>query len=124
MNDDNVVALEKVVTLSDVPKSIRIDNGPEFISKSLDWWACFNGVELDFSRPGKPTDNALIESFNGKFRQECLKQHWFLSWEDTQERIAGWRAHYNEDRPHTALKGHTPHEFAIFSGQEFLTGKP
>ncbi len=116
--DDVVVALEKVVTLRGAPKSIRVDNGPEFVSKSLDWWAYFNGVELDFSRPGKPTDNAFIESFNGKFRQECLNQHWFLSLEDAQERIDLWREHYNEDRPHTALKGRTPHEFAIFSGQE------
>jgi len=60
------------------PKSIRVDNSPEFISKSLDWWAYFKGVNLDFSRPGKPTDNAFIESFNGKLRIECLNQHWFL----------------------------------------------
>jgi putative transposase len=121
--DDVVVALEKVVTLRGAPKSIRVDNGPEFVSKSLDWWAYFNGVELDFSRPGKPTDNAFIESFNGKFRQECLNQHWFLSVEDAQERIDLWREHYNEDRPHSALGHRTPHEFAIFSGQEFLAGK-
>jgi putative transposase len=115
--------LEKAVTLRGAPKSIRVDNGPEFVSKSLDWWAYVNGVELDFSRPGKPTDNAFIESFNGKFRQECLNQHWFLSLEDAQERIELWREHYNDDRPHSALGHRTPHEFAIFSGQEFLAGK-
>jgi transposase InsO family protein len=63
------------------------DNGPEFISKPLDLWAYWNGVKLDFSRPGKPTDNAFIESFNGKFRQECLNENWFLSLEDAQERV-------------------------------------
>jgi putative transposase len=121
--DDVVAALETIGTQRGAPKSIRVDNGPEFVSKSLDWWAYFNGVELDFSRPGKPTDNAFIESFNGKFRQECLNQHWFLSLEDAQERIDLWRQHYNDDRPHSALGDRTPHEFAIFSGQEFLAGK-
>ena len=77
--DDVVQVLEEVSAQRGLPRSIRVDNGPEFISKSLDWWAYFNGVKLDFSRPGKPTDNAFIESFNGKFRQECLNQHWFLS---------------------------------------------
>ena len=66
---------------------IQVDNGPEFISKSLDWWAYWNKVKLDFSRPGKPTDNAVIESFNGRLRQECLNQNWFLSLEDAQEKL-------------------------------------
>ncbi len=66
--DDVVQVLEKVTAERGLPGAIRVDNGPEFISKPLDWWAYFNGVKLDFSRPGKPTDNALIESFNGKFR--------------------------------------------------------
>ena len=65
-----------------------MDNGPEFVSRSLDLWAYWNGVELDFSRPGKPTDNAFIESFNGKFREECLNQHWFLSLAEAQELFA------------------------------------
>lgn len=80
--DDVVRVLEMVTAERGVPRTIRLENGPEFISKSLDWWAYFNGVKLDFSRPGKPTDNAFIESFNGKFRRECLNQHWFLSLED------------------------------------------
>ncbi|MET3413787.1 putative transposase [Methylobacterium sp. 1030] len=86
--------------------------GPEFVSKALDRWAYENGVTLDFSRPGKPTDNALVESFNGRLRAECLNASWFLSLADARERIEDWRCHYNEDRPHTALGGLTPRAFA------------
>ena len=89
-----------------------MDNGPEFITKSLDWWAYFNKEKLDFSRPGKPTDNAFIESFNGKFRQECLNQHWFLSLSEATAEIDSWRKDYNGFRPHSALGGRTPVEFA------------
>ncbi|HAW30931.1 MAG TPA: hypothetical protein DCY03_22900 [Planctomycetaceae bacterium] len=84
-------------------QSIRVDNGPEFISKSLDWWAYFNKVALQFSRLGKPTDNAYIESFNGRVRQECLNQHRFLSLADAQEQIDQWWLDHNEDRPHSSL---------------------
>jgi putative transposase len=69
-------------------------------------------VQLDFSRPGKLTDNAFIESFNSRFRQECLNQHWFLSLEDAQEKIEAWRTEYNEIRPHSSLGEQTPHFFA------------
>jgi putative transposase len=110
--DDVVKALEEIAKQRGVPKSIRVDNGPEFVSKSLDWWAYFNGVKLDFSRPGKPTANAFIESFNGKFRQECLNQHWFLSLEDAQDQIDTWREDYNRLRPHSSLGDRTPIEFA------------
>ena len=113
--DDVVKVLEAVTAERGKPRTIRVDNGPEFISKSLDWWAYFNGVKLDFSRPGKPTDNAFIESFNGKFRQECLNQHWFLSLEDAQEVIDAWREDYNWHRPHSALGDRSPIEFANFS---------
>jgi transposase InsO family protein len=77
-----------------VPKSIRIDQGPEFISRDLDLWACIRGVTQDFSRPDKPTDNAYIESFNGKFRAECIDQNWFLSLDDARAnvRLIGERA--------------------------------
>jgi putative transposase len=75
--------------------------GPEFISKDLDRWAYWNHVELDFSRPGKPTDNALIEAFNSWFRQECLNEHWFMSLPDAQEQIKAWRQpDYNHSRTH------------------------
>ena len=74
-----------------LPRTIRVDNGPEFTSKRLDQWAYLNGVALDFSRPGKPTDNAFIEAFNGRFRQECLNENWFLSLEDAEEKVESWR---------------------------------
>ena len=79
---DVVDTLERVTGIHGTPKTIRLDNGPEFISKALDLWAWLNGVTLDFSRPGKPTDNAFIESFNGSFRAECLNACWFLSLAD------------------------------------------
>ena len=82
--------------------------GPEFISKALDRWAYENGVTLDFSRPGKPTDNAFVESFNGRLRDECLISHWFLSLADARAKIDAWRRDYNESRPHTALGWLTP----------------
>lgn len=118
--DHVVTILEEVTKRRGKPETIRVDNGPEFISKSLDWWAYFNKVKLDFSRPGKPTDNAFIESFNGRFRQECLNQHWFLNLADAQERIDIWRTDYNEQRPHSALENRTPKEFAEFFSQASL----
>jgi len=72
----------------------------------------FNGVQLDFSRPGKPTDNSFIESFNARVRAECLNASWFLSMEDARERIEAWRQDYNQHRPHSALGGLTPAAFA------------
>jgi putative transposase len=97
------------------PKTIRVDNGPEFTSKRLDQWAYLNGVELDFSRPGKPTDNAFIEAFNGRFRQECLNENWFLSLEDAREKVDSWRREYNKERPHGSLGNLSPEEFAALS---------
>ena len=94
------------------PEKIKVDNGPEFASKKLDQWAYLHGVELDFSRPGKPTDNAVIEAFNGRLREECLNQSWFLSLEDAKEKINVWREEYNSIRPHGALDNLTPTEFA------------
>ncbi len=82
--DDVVRILEQVTTQRGKPKSIRVDNRPEVISRSFDLWAYFNGVKLDFSRPGKPTDNAVIESFKGRLRDECLNQRWFLSLDEAR----------------------------------------
>ena len=96
---------EQLVT---VPKRIQVDNGSEFISKALDKWAYDNKITLDFSRPGKPTDNPYIESFNGSFRDECLNVNWFLSLADAREKIANWRREYNEFRPHSSLDFKTP----------------
>lgn len=93
------------------PNRIQVDNGSEFISKALDKWAYDNNVILDFSRPGKPTDNPYIESFNGSFRDECLNTHWFLSLEDAREKIETWRREYNEFRPHSSLSDLPPESF-------------
>lgn len=87
-----------------------MDNGSEFISKVLDQWAYENEVTLDFSRPGKPTDNAFIESFNGSFRDECLNVNWFLLLEDAQEKIKAFKDDYNGFRPHSSLRGLTPNQ--------------
>jgi putative transposase len=90
------------------PQRIAVDNGPEFISQVLDAWAYRNGVQLEFSRPGKPTDNAFAESFNGHFRTECLDCHWFASLEEARQIIEAWRVEYNTERPHRALGQATP----------------
>ena len=107
-----VEAMTRIAALRGAPKAIRVDNGPEFVSKALDRWAYENGVTLDFSRPGKPTDNAFVESFNGRLRDECLNAHWFLSLADARAKIEAWRRHYNESRPHTSLGWLTPNEYA------------
>lgn len=90
------------------PERIQVDNGSEFMSKALDRWAYDHAVTLDFSRPGKPTDNAYIESFNGSLRDECLNVHWFLSLADAKAKIGAWRAEYNSYRPHSSLGDLTP----------------
>ena len=110
---DVIEALEMAVKDHVIPKTIRVDNGPEFISKDLDLWAYSKGVILDFSRPGKPTDNAFIEAFNSRFRQECLNTHWFLSLNDAIDKIEEWRRDYNYHRPHSAIGNITPIEFAM-----------
>lgn len=106
-------ALTRVIKTHGKPEVIKVDNGPEFISKEVDLWCYSQGVKLDFSRPGKPTDNAFIESFNGRFRQECLNSHWFLSLEDAKIKVEEWRRDYNEVRPHSSLNNQTPREFIL-----------
>jgi putative transposase len=109
LTGERVVAiLEQLKQTSGVPERIAIDNGPEFISKALDAWAYRQGIHLEFSRPGKPTDNAFAESFNGRFREECLDQHWFASLEEARQIIEAWRVDYNTERPHRALRQQTP----------------
>jgi putative transposase len=110
--DDVVAVLDRIRVERVLPQRISVDNGPEFISKALDRWAYEHQVELHFSRPGKPTDNAYIEAFNGRLREECLNQHWFLSLADAREKIEAWRVAYNQSRPHGALQWMTPSEFA------------
>jgi putative transposase len=113
-----VAAVAQIALQRGAPRTIRVDNGPEFVSKALDRWAYENAVTLDFSRPGKPTDNAYIESFNGRLRDECLNAHWFLSLADARSKIETWRRHYNESRPHTSLGWLTPQEFALAVAQK------
>lgn len=95
-----------------LPERISVDNGTEFTSKSLDHWAYWSRVQLDFSRPGKPTDNAHMEAFNSVLRRECLSQHWFVDLEDAQRVLDRWRADYNNFRPHGSLARSTPADFA------------
>ena len=90
------------------PVTVRVDNGSEFISRDLDLWAYANNVALDFSRPGKPTDNGFIEAFNSKLRSECLNAHWFLTLADSREKLETWRRYYNGERPHSAIGYNVP----------------
>ena len=106
--EDVVATLDRACRSIGYPKSIRVDQGSEFISRDLDLWAYQRGVALDFSRPGKPTDNAFIESFNGKFRAECLNAHWFLTLDDARAKMEEWRKDYNYVRPHSAIGNKPP----------------
>jgi putative transposase len=107
-----VRVLERLRVERGLPARIVIDNGTEFTSKSLNTWANQNKVPLHFIAPGRPMENGYIESFNGKFREECLNEHWFLTLDDARETIESWRIDYNQVRPHSALGYRTPEEFA------------
>lgn len=112
--------LDRAAALYGLPKALCIDNGPEFSGRELDAWAYRKGVKLCFSRPGKPTqppkvasaDNAFVESFNGKLRDECLNTHWFETLDEAKSNLEDWRKEYNTERPHTSLGLKTPAEFA------------
>jgi putative transposase len=108
---DVAAALDRAIGSGPAPRSITVDHGTEFMSRALEDWAWRRGVQLDFTRPGKPTDNGYIESFNGKLRDECLNVHQFDSLTDAQQRIGQWRQDYNTVRPHSALGDLTPSEF-------------
>lgn len=103
--------LERLAEERGLPEAITVDNGPEFISQVMDEWAYRRGVKLDFIRPGKPTDNAFVESFHDKFRDECLNENYFLSLAEARTIIEDWRIEFNTFRPHRSLKGLTPEEF-------------
>lgn len=105
-------ALEDVIAVRGEPQAIQVDNGSEFTSNHFDAWAYLRGVRLDFIRPGKPVENAFIESFNGRLRDECLNSHWFESLDDARRAIHDWQRDYNERRPHSALGDRSPSEFA------------
>ncbi len=116
METDTSLGSERVVRMLDqqlelrrAPQRLRIDNGPEFRARPLDIWAKKNNVTLFFIEPGKPTQNGQIESFNGRFRQECLNQEWFTSLKEARETIEEWRIRYNTKRPHSSL-GYLPPE--------------
>jgi putative transposase len=104
--------LDRAAQFRGLPAAIRTDQGPEFTGRALDQWAYRNGVQLKLIAPGKPTQNAFIESFNGRFRDECLNDHWFESLHAARAIISAWRRDYNEQRPHSALGYRTPAEFA------------
>lgn len=110
--DEVVITLESIAAFRGYPASIRTDQGPEFTGKALDQWAYQHSVILKLIQAGKPTQNAYIESFNGKFRDECLNEHWFRDLSHARDLISLWRMDYNENRPHSALGYLTPSEFA------------
>lgn len=107
-----VHVLQRLAESRGLPKGITVDNGPEFVSKALDEWAYAVGLQLRFIQPGKPQQNAYIESFNGKFRDECLNEHWFMSMRHARQLIEEWRQDYNTQRPHSAIGYQTPDQFA------------
>ena len=107
-----VAVLERLADLRGLPLSITVDHGPEFESQVLDEWAYRHRVRLNFIRPGKPVENAYIESFNGRFRDECLNEHWFVTLAHARQVIENWRIEYNTERPHSSLGNLTPEQFA------------
>lgn len=116
-----VRVLDRLRALHGVPGIIVVDNGPEFVGRALDAWTYAHGVTLRFIRPGKPIENAYIESFNGKFRDECLNEHWFQTVAEAQTLVELWRCDYNEVRPHSALGNVPPGVFAAAQSPRGLT---
>jgi putative transposase len=119
-----VRALNEIAVKDGLPEIIMIDNGPEFIGKALDAWAYQRGIKLHYINPGKPVENAYIESFNGKFRDECLNENWFMSFEHAKAVIEEWRIDYNSQRPHSSLNYMTPEEFIEKESGIFAAGIP
>jgi putative transposase len=107
-----VATLNRVAATRGAPKYLFADNGSEFSGRLLDLWAYHAKTRIDFSRPGKPTDNCYVETFNGSLRDECLNVHWFETLEDAKATIEAWRRDYNESRPHMSLKDASPEEYA------------
>ena len=107
-----VEVLNRLSAQRQAPRYLFVDNGSEFSGRLLDLWAYHCKARIDFSRPGKPTDNCYVESFNGSFRDECLNVHWFETIDDAKAIIESWRRDYNESRPHMALKDIAPQAYA------------
>jgi len=105
--------LDRLALERGLPRTIVVDNGPEFAGRALDQWAFERGVELHFIEPGKPIQNCYVESFNGRFRDECLNLNWFTSLSDAIAKIEEWRVDYNRHRPHGSLGDLSPEEFAL-----------
>jgi len=121
LRGEHVVAvLNRLKVHRGTPRRLFCDNGSEFSSQLMDLWAYHNKVSIDFSRPGTPTDNAHVESFNATLRRECLNAHWFESLREAHDRIEAWRREYNESRPHRALQDRTPEEFARAHAENHL----
>ena len=113
-------ALDQAAQIRGYPEAIRTDQGPEFTSRAFDQWAYERRIVIWLIQPGKPTQNAFIESFNGKLRDECLNAHWFRNLAHAQDVVAAWRRDYNEARPHSALSYQTPAEFAAMQRQQSM----
>jgi putative transposase len=110
--------LERLRIMRGLPLAIQADNGPELRGRMLDQWAYEHGVRLQFIEPGKPVQNAHIESFNARLRDECLNEHVFVSLDDARHKIETWRIQYNRERPHSSLGNLTPEEFAAQASTE------
>ncbi len=120
--EDVVDVCNKLVVKRGAPVRIFVDNGSEFSGHVFDLWAYHQKAMIDFNRPGKPTDNCYVESFNGSFRDECLNVHWFETLDEAKAKIEAWRVDYNESRPHEALKDLTPSEYALKCREIETTG--
>ena len=111
-----VEVLNRLVRQRGAPSYLFADNGAEFTGQLVDLWAYHHGVRIDFSRPGRPTDNAFIETFNGSLRDECFNLHWFTTLAEAKVIVEAWRRDYNESRPHMALGHRTPQEYLLHNG--------
>ncbi len=107
-----IAVLDRLALTRGLPRTIVCDNGPEFAGQALDRWAHARGITLQFIQPGKPVENCYIESFNGRFRDECLNSAWFSTLRDAERIIEAWRQDYNTARPHSGLAGRTPIEYS------------
>jgi putative transposase len=123
--EDVTQVLNRIRTQRSTPKTLFCDNATEFTSQAMDLWAYQAGVQIDLCRPGKPTDHAFVESFNGTLRAECLDAHWFATLAEAKQVIEAWRREYHESRPHRALGERTPHEIAceFEASREFTSTK-
>ena len=117
-----VRVLEELKQRRGLPRQIRSDNGPEFVSRAVDQWAYEQGLQWHTIQPGRPMENGYVESFNGRFRDECLNENWFSNLADAREKIAEWKQDYNEKRPHSSLQYRTPVEFAAQAAGFYRAG--